>query len=112
MEGEKGPNLNRILSKEEIIEKINQDGFNEQIREDIINWRVFRESLVTDIRGTIILNVDMLDIYMAAGMAEDGYEDAVQTLYMARAEGEEDLVERILKMYPELDTLIDPEQLK
>ncbi len=48
----------------------------------------------------------MLDIYMAANMAEDGYNDAKETLYMAIAEGESDLVERILKIYPELQGTI------
>lgn len=108
---EDGPNFNKILTKEEIIERIKVVGFNEDVRQEIINWRVFRESLVVDTRGTIVLNVDMLDVYMAAGMAEDGYDDAVQTLYMARMESEVDLVERILKMYPELDKFLDPDQI-
>ncbi len=40
MDSEKGPNFNRILTKEEIVERINEAGFSEEVREEIINWRV------------------------------------------------------------------------
>ena len=101
-----------VLVKEEILERLRSEGFNEGIRKEIIKWREFRGSLNMSARDNVLVSVDMLEFYFAAGMAEDAYDDAVQTYYSARATpGCEDLVKIINDMYPELDLQTTPEQI-
>lgn len=92
-----------ILIKEEIIARLDAEGFNEEIRQEIVKWREFRESLVQSTRDSIILNIDMFDMYVAAKMPEDAFDDASETYLQAMQEGEYDLVERILRIYPSLE---------
>ncbi len=101
MEG--APIPERIPLKEEILQRILAEGFNEEIRGEVIKWRMFRETLVQTSRDQIILNIDMFELYNAAGMPEDGFEDARETYAQALLEGAHDLVDRILSIYPELE---------
>jgi uncharacterized membrane protein YheB (UPF0754 family) len=109
---DRDPSFEVFLTKDEIIEKIRQDGFNESIREHIIKWRTHMETLVETDRDRVSLEIDMLEYYAVAGFAEEEYENAIQTYYMARqTEGCEDLVDRILRIYPQLDSLVTEEQV-
>ncbi len=97
------PSQEILLVKEDLIARLHSEGFSEEIRSEIVKWRQFRETLVQSVRDSIILNIDMFDMYVAAGMPEDAFEDAQETYLQAMQEEQYDLVDRILKIYPELE---------
>ncbi len=112
MSTERLPNPEGLLTKEEILAKIKESGFNDDRRREIIQWREMRELIILTEREKVALEVDMLAFYSAGGTAEDIHDDAIQTFYFARAtEGCDDLVEKILGMYPYLDSTVTMEQV-
>lgn len=109
---EGAPNLERILTKNEILELVRSGGFNEQVRQEVSRWRSWMEVIVNTERDRIALEVDMLEFYASAGMREEESENAMQVYYFARATpGCDDLADIILGLYPEHNTIITEDDI-
>ena len=56
-------------------------------------------------RATLILNIDRIDLYMADDNVEGAWEVAKEAYNCAMFENEQDLIERLLEIFPKLHHL-------
>jgi hypothetical protein len=105
--------IETIKTKEEIVALIIEYGLTPEIIEMVTKWRESEDTKIQTPREQLVINIAMLEFYEASGNAEDGLQDAKETLFQARAtEGCDDLIDQILVMYPYLDTLISIDEVE
>ena len=94
--------VEKIPTKEEILKLLEINGHNPETIAFVTKWTEERERQINTARDGVILNIDRIEFYLAIGDAEGAYECAKDALINAMNEGEEDLIERIQKIFPEI----------
>ena len=97
------PTPENIPTKEEILKLLEVSGYSPENIALVTRWTEEREKEVQTARDGVVFNIDRIEFYVAAGDAEGAFEAARYAYENAMREGEEDLVEKLVKMFPELD---------
>ncbi len=94
------PTSENIPTKEEVIEKLKAEGLTEGTLALVIRWTELQEREVKTAREGILLNIQRIDFYLAAGDDDGAWECAKEAFENAYREGEEDLCDKISAIYP------------
>lgn len=94
------PTPENIPTKAEIIAKLEVEGLTEDNVQLVIAWTESQEREVKTARDGILLNIQRIEFYEAAGDAEGAFECAQEAFENAYREGEDDICEKIKSRYP------------
>lgn len=96
------PEPEKIPTKEEILDELKLKGLTNETMDMVAKWTVAREQEVKTARDGLILNIERIDFFLATGDIEGAWEDAQDAYVNAIGEGEEDLIQELLKRFPTL----------
>ncbi|TSC70067.1 MAG: hypothetical protein CEO12_564 [Parcubacteria group bacterium Gr01-1014_46] len=96
------PTGESMPTKEEILNKLKSEGLTEENKAMVIRWTELQEAEVKNSRDAILLNIQRIDFYLAVSDDDGAWECAQQAFENAYREGEEDLCEKLRKIYPGL----------
>ena len=95
------------IEKQEVLERLRLTGMeNEETMALVLKWRAEREEEVmkeNTPKATIILNIEMADLYVAAGDKDGALESLQDAHYQAIQENETELQERIATKIQEIE---------
>ena len=101
------PTPESIPTKQEIIGQLKAQGLNPETLALVNRYFEQKEKEVTTARGTVELNIERIDFYFAVGDREGAWDVAKDAYENARREGEENLCDKLLQMFPELDMKLE-----
>ena len=100
---EEFPTSELVPTKQDIIKRLKSEGLNNKTLDLFTEYLERKEKEVTTAREAVELNIDRIEFYFAVDNAEGAWDVAKEAYENARREGEEDLADKLLERFPELE---------
>ena len=96
-----------ISSKEDILEQLKTQGLTAENLTLITRWYEAKEKEIKTRRDEVKFEISKIDFYFALNDRDGAFDIAKDAYEIARREGEDDLCDKLLKMFPELDMKLE-----
>ena len=97
------PTPESVPTKQKIIEKLKTEGLTFEMKNLVSKWYESKEKEIITRKEQILFELDKIDFYYTVDDLKGAFDIARDAYEIARYEGEEDLVEKILEIFPELE---------